>query len=244
MAERAQSDAAPPDESTDRPRILLFFDYACPFCYIDHFRFKDLRREFPVEVMLVPFELRPDMPPDGVSIREYGLTHPPHVEDYLRRNAQAAGVSYEEPDRLPATHDAMVLGEVARDEGEARHWEVHEAIFRAYFGQGRDIGQRAVLLDLAEEHGLERSELALAWDDGAYDSRLEAFSRLALDIGVAATPSALVCGELFVGSRPRRVLASAIRRCLGIEEEAEVPAAPHAETDASQAVDTQHPARR
>lgn len=200
------------------PRVLVFFDYACPFCYIDHFRVKQLRSTYDLEMTLVPFELRPTMPEEGVSVREAGLEHPPHVEAHLLREAREGGFPYQPPERVPKSHDALVLGELGRDAGEDEHWQVHEAIFRAYFGQGRDIGSRAVLLDIAEEQALDRDELVRAWDDAEYDARLEAFARIALGLGVTATPAILVCDELFIGSRPFKVLEAAVQRCRGGHE--------------------------
>ena len=51
------------------PRVLVFFDYACQFCYLDWPRFKRLRAEHDAELFLVPFELRPQLPDEGVADR-------------------------------------------------------------------------------------------------------------------------------------------------------------------------------
>ncbi|MBU4555400.1 MAG: DsbA family protein, partial [Actinobacteria bacterium] len=68
------------------PRILLFYDYACPFCYVDQFRFDRLVSERDVDIVLVPFELRPDMPDEGHNVSELeaaGMDHG-HIEEHLR----------------------------------------------------------------------------------------------------------------------------------------------------------------
>ena len=58
-------------------------------------------------------------------------------------------------DYLPNTHDALVMGELARDAGPDVHDAVHDAIFAAYFAHGRDIGDRDILLDVAAAEGLD-----------------------------------------------------------------------------------------
>ena len=94
------------------------------------------------------------------------------------------------------------------------HERVHRAIFDAHFGRGMDIGSREVLLGLAEATGLDRAAVERAWGDGAYDARLASFRDFAHSLGVTATPSALVCDELLVGTHPFGQLADAAERCL------------------------------
>jgi predicted DsbA family dithiol-disulfide isomerase len=199
----------------ERPRVLVFFDYACPFCYVDQHRFDALESELDLEfdIFLVPFELRPNMPEEGVDLTEEGAGHSERVDEYLERAAEKEGFAFTQPTQLPKTHKALVLGEVARDLGDAVHRTVHAAIFGAYFGDGRDIGSPEVLLEIAGELGIERDELERAWNDGTYDERLHQFRHVAMHLGLDATPAALICNELFIGSRPAGVLRDALERC-------------------------------
>jgi predicted DsbA family dithiol-disulfide isomerase len=74
-------------------RVLIFYDYACPFCYVDQFRFDRLENEQPdVEFALAPFELRPDMPEEGYQMSELEAAgQSDRVEDHLVRIAQRDG---------------------------------------------------------------------------------------------------------------------------------------------------------
>jgi len=200
--------------SSERPRVLVWFDYSCPFCYIDYFRFERLATEHDIEVVSVPFELRPSIPPEGISARDQGLEHSEHVAAYLARIAKEEGIELLERDLLPNTHLALLLGEVARDAGSAVHRAVHVGIFDALYGQGLDTGGGGVLLDVAETAGLPREAAEAAWTDARYEERLHAFRHLALSMGVDATPAALICNELLIGARPVAVLEAAISRCL------------------------------
>ncbi len=67
-----------------RPMVLLFFDYACAFCYVDRFRFERLPREYAAEVVPVPFESRPEMPSEGFSAEAHGLRYTESVVVPLR----------------------------------------------------------------------------------------------------------------------------------------------------------------
>ena len=121
-----------PADAQVTPRILVFFDYACQFCYLDWPRFKRLRAEHGAELFLVPYELRPAMPAEGVRIDELGGHHSEHVEEHMKLMAAEGGLDLVFPDFVPNTHFALSLGEYARALGPEAHEAVHEAIFTAY----------------------------------------------------------------------------------------------------------------
>ncbi len=163
--------------------------------------------------MPIPFELRPDMPEEGVSASGSGLSHPEHVEAQLLRQAREAGEPMVLPDHLPKTHLAILMAEVARDHGAAVHAAVHAAIYSAYFGEGRDIGDRTVLLGIALQQGLQDAEVIAAWKADTYEERLRAFAQLALSLGVGTTPAAFACSRLMLGTQPYRVMREVMAQC-------------------------------
>jgi predicted DsbA family dithiol-disulfide isomerase len=183
----------------------------------------------------VPFELRPSLPEEGVSLGEVGAAHSDRVNDHLFKVARQNGVPFMLVDRVPNTHLALAMSEFARDLGPERYQQVHEAIFRAYQGEGRDIGSRSVLLEIARDAGIDEEELEAAWDQERYDGRLHAFRHYGLEVGVRATPSALICDELLVGFRPYAVLEAALRRCLAGDANAGDTVAPGEESDSATA---------
>jgi predicted DsbA family dithiol-disulfide isomerase len=214
MSITESSHAAAHGSAAETPRVLVFFDYACQFCYLDWPRFKRLRAEHDAELFLIPFELRPDMPAAGVSIDEFGGKHSERVEEHMRKMAEEGGLRFGSPDFVPKTHYALALGEFARDLGPEAHEAVHEAIFEAYNADERDIGSPDVVVDVAESRGLDPQEVRAALAEGRYDNRIHEFLHLALSFGINATPSAIICNELLIGSRPYQVLEAALRDCL------------------------------
>lgn len=210
-AEETQSaDAAAPVT----PRVLVFFDYACQFCYLDWPRLKRLRREHGAELFLVPYELHPELPSEGASLSGLGLGHSERVEEHMRHMAREGGLSLASPEFLPNTHLALALGEYGRDLGPEKHESLHEAIFAAYSGAAEDIGSRDVLFGVARANGLDAEDVARALGEGRFDERLRHFRELALSLGISATPAALICNELLIGTRPYQVLAHALEHCL------------------------------
>ncbi len=225
--ETPQDTGSASEGATVTPRILLFYDYTCPFCYVDQFRFDRLVRERDVEIVLVPFELRPEMPDAGWNMSELqasGLDHG-HIEEHLLDIAQREGFPMTLPPFLPKTHLALALGELARDRGHEAHMAMHRAIFGAHFGDGADIGSRKVLRSIAAQLGYAAQELDRIWDEGTYDERLHQFRHVAMHLGIASTPAALICNELLIGSRPYKNIQDALDRCLVTPDNVEAVAA-------------------
>jgi len=171
--------------------------------------------EYDIELVLAPFELRPDMPKEGIKLAGQDQSgHSGRVEEYLIKSAAREGASMVLPDFLPNTHLAMGMAEIGRDAGDRVHKELHAAIFSAYFEAGLDIGDRGVLLDIGKRQGLDPAIIEEAWSAGEYDERLSQFRRLGATLGVDSTPAALVCNELLIGAQPYQIIKKAVGRCL------------------------------
>lgn len=174
-----------------------------------------MRRTTDVEIVLVPFELRPDMPEEGYQVSELELSgHSDRVENHLLKLAARDGFPMVIPPFIPKTHLALLLAELGRDAGVEAHRELHAAIFAAHFGQGKDIGSRDVLLEIGSAYGYDSGEIEDVWESDRYSERLHQFRHVTMHLGVDATPAALICNELLIGSRPYQVLKDAVDRCL------------------------------
>lgn len=51
-------------------KILVFSDYACPFCYVGKGIIDELKKEFEIEDEWMPFELHPEIPQEGKKVSE------------------------------------------------------------------------------------------------------------------------------------------------------------------------------
>lgn len=147
--------------------IDIISDVICPWCYVGKRRLEKaiaaLERQYEVRVRWLPFQLNPTMPKDGISRRDYRTRKFGSWERSLELDAQmaAAGAAegihfaFDRIERTPNTLDAHRLIWLADKEGVQD--AVVEALFVAYFTEGRDISNRDTLLDVVAEAGLDRN---------------------------------------------------------------------------------------
>lgn len=192
----------------------IISDPICPWCFIGwHNLTRALDgRDHPFVIAWHPFQLNPDMDPGGMDRRIYletkfgGKDQAVQVYGRIAAAAEQAGldIDFAAIDRTPNTLDAHRLIHWAGV--EHRQSAVADALFRAYFQQGRNIGDRDVLVDIADGAGLDAAMIArlLASEADAADTRArDAHARAQ---GVRGVP-AFVLGEghLLSGAQPPQV---------------------------------------
>jgi predicted DsbA family dithiol-disulfide isomerase len=157
-------------------KLDILSDPICPWCYIGKAnldRALEKHPDHPFEIEWHPFQLNPDMPAGGMDRREYletkfgGKENAASIYARIDEAARAAGleINWEGIAVTPSTLDAHRLIHWAGLEG--RQTPVVAALFRAYWREGRDIGDREVLLDIAEAAGLDRAMIARLYETGA-----------------------------------------------------------------------------
>jgi predicted DsbA family dithiol-disulfide isomerase len=145
-------------------RLDIFSDPVCPWCFIGK---ANLDRallaspDHPFQIQWHPFQLNPDLPPEGVDKRRYleakfgGKAQVDAITDRLRDVARAAGVDMDpdKPSRMPNTLDAHRMIHWAGIEGLQA--QVVQGLMQAYWTEGRDIGDQATLADIAGAAGMD-----------------------------------------------------------------------------------------
>ncbi|MCC5986641.1 MAG: DsbA family oxidoreductase [Pararhodobacter sp.] len=182
----------------------IFSDPICPWCYIGKAKLDaalEIRPDHPFIIQWHPFMLNPDMPKGGMDRRDYLEAkfggQKGAVDAYLpvQRAADAAGLKIDlaRITRTPATLDAHRLIHWAGLEG--RQAAVVSALFRAYFSEGRDIGETETLADIAAAAGMDRAMTAmlLAGDADAADIRARDADIRAR--GLAGVPAFVIAGQ-------------------------------------------------
>ena len=156
--------------------IDIISDVICPWCCIGKRRLKKAIAAHggPVTVRWLPFQLNPTMPTEGISRREYRTIKFGSWERSQELDAQVAAAgkaegihfAFDRIERTPNTLDAHRLIWLADKEGVQD--AVVEALFQAYFTEGRDISNRQTLLDVVTEAGLDRqrAEAVLKGNNG------------------------------------------------------------------------------
>ena len=158
--------------------VGVISDVICPWCYIGKRRLEKAvaarQRQQDVQVRWHPLQLNPHMPKEGMNRREYRTAKFGSWERSLALDAQVAAAgraegipfAHDKIERTPNTLDAHRLIWLAEKDGVQN--AVVEALFRAYFTEGRDISRTTVLLGVVAEAGLDRkrAETFLNGDEG------------------------------------------------------------------------------
>jgi predicted DsbA family dithiol-disulfide isomerase len=202
---------------TARIRIEIASDVVCPWCYIGKRRLEKalglLGDRVEAEVSWLPFQLNPGMPGGGMPRAEYrrakfGSAARAQALD-ARVAAEGAGegiaFAFERIERTPNTAAAHRLIDLAQAQGGAAGVVV-EALFRAYFEEARDIGDAAVLAEIAARAGVE------GWPARADAARVEELEELVRGFGVSGVPTFIFDRRSGLsGAYPPEQLAAAIR---------------------------------
>lgn len=204
-----------------RLTITAYSDYICPWCYIGWRRIEALEREFPVDIEWRPFELHPETPKSGVGARDVfgGSPRAAAVGRNIEQLAAASGIEMRMPRLIANSHLALEAAEFAREQGAFEPF--HAALFDAYFGEGRDIGDAGVLCDIAAACGIDAGELRRALNDGRYAAAIDSATASAREDGIMSTPTFVYEGGFrLVGAQEYDVFASITRRILQRRAEA------------------------
>ena len=192
-------------------RVLVWSDYICPFCFVGLERAHWLEREHGASVEWLPFDLHPEYPPEGIPRAALEERYGPQIHERTREAVEAAGLEYGPPERIPRSLKALALAELARDRG--LHGALHDRIMRAYWSEGRDIGDAGVLAELAVETGLEEDEALAAFEDEGYLRRVAGSTRAAQEHGVNAVPAFVLDDRLLVlGAQPYETFEHALEQ--------------------------------
>ena len=165
-----------------------------------------------MEAVWLPFELHPEIPPEGIPRDEYfPIAYRARIDANLRAMSAEAGLLMKPRDRLINTRAALATAEFARDNGGFD--AVHRALFKAHWEGTARLESVADLRRVAEGTGLDGEELEAALDEGRYDELLDANRREATQVGIDAIP-AHVFGRRFlvVGAHPYELFKQVVDR--------------------------------
>ncbi|MBU7580337.1 MAG: DsbA family oxidoreductase [Porphyrobacter sp.] len=216
--------------------IDIWSDVMCPWCLIGYGQLtralQELDGEIAAEIRWRPFELNPQMPAEGEEqeahlARKYGrpAEEGARLRGQMKAIAESAGVSLswdgDSPDGKEAppammwnTRDCHKLLAFALEQaGPEVQTALKLALFRAHFNQRRNLGDRAVLLDIAAASGLHRAAAKAALDDPELEARVLAEEAQAWDMNISGVPAMVVEGRFLIpGAQGPEVYVNALRR--------------------------------
>ncbi len=212
-------------------KLDIISDPICPWCYIGKTqldRALEAHPDHPFQIEWHPFQLNPDMPREGMDRRTYletkfgGREQAVSVYARIAEAATAAGLDIDlgAIERTPNTLDAHRMIHWAGVEG--RQTAMVSALFRAYFKEGRDIGDPEVLADIADGVGLDAALIhrLLASDADLADIRTR--DTWAREHGVTGVPTFVVAQRHAVpGAQPPELWARVIAEMAHSEDRSE-----------------------
>jgi predicted DsbA family dithiol-disulfide isomerase len=203
-------------------RIEVVSDVVCPWCYIGKRRLEKalalVAGSLAPQVTWLPFQLNPGMPAEGMPRAEYRRAKFGSVERGRQLDARVAaegrgeGIAFalERIERTPNTFAAHQLIDLAQQAGVGG--AVVDALFRAYFEEARDVGDREVLLAIAESAGLVRAQAEARWADAAEARRVAELEDSMKALGISGVPTFILERKFGVsGAQPAEALAAAMR---------------------------------
>ncbi|CAN7217525.1 DsbA family oxidoreductase [Rhizobacter sp. LjRoot28] len=205
-------------------KIDFVSDVSCPWCAIGlkslETALERIGPDLPVELHFQPFELNPQMGPEGQDIAEhlsqkYGLN-----PEQLARNSEAirergASVGFTftmgARRRIYNTFDAHRLLHWAGLEG--RQLALKHALFKAYFTDGQDPSDHELLVRVASEVGLDAARARAVLTGGEYADEVREEERFYQQQGISAVPAVIIDDRhLIQGGQPAEVFEQALRQ--------------------------------
>ena len=212
-------------------KLDILSDPICPWCYIGKaYLDRALQKagDHPFLIEWHPFQLNPEMPAGGMDRRAYleakfgGKDGAVRAYAPVVEHAEKAGLSinFEGIGRTPNTLDAHRLIHWAGI--EQRQTPVVAALFKAYFVDGRDIGDKATLAELAGECGLDAAMTATLLAGEADADDIRARDAHARERGVTGVPTFILANQhVLTGAQPPELWGKVIEDVRGLMKEAE-----------------------
>jgi predicted DsbA family dithiol-disulfide isomerase len=216
----------PPEPVMSKPiRIDFVSDVSCPWCIIGLGGLEEalsrLDGVVAADIHFQPFELNPDMAPEGENIvehigRKYGSTPAQSAMNRQMIKDRAASVGFtmatSDQSRIYNTFDAHRLLHWAESQGLERQGALKHALFEAYFTLGQNPGDTDVLVAAAEKAGLDGAAAREVLDSGRYADAVRAEEHRWRMAGISAVPAVVINQKYLIsGGQPPEAFEEALR---------------------------------
>ena len=210
-------------------KIDFVSDIACPWCAVGlnalEIALKRIGDDIPVTLHMQPFELNPDMALEGVDANEYlankyGLSAAQLAANRaeIRARGEAVGFAFGERSRVWNTFDAHRLLHWAGRQDTAKQRALKHALLRSYHGEGRNPSSKGVLLELAQEVGLDCPAAQRILESDIYTREVREAEQFWIRNGINSVPAVIIDEQhLISGGQPPEVFEQALRK-IAIQE--------------------------
>ena len=219
------------DAPTETPSVRIDFvsDIACPWCAVGLNALEQaiagLDGALRVDLHFQPFELNPQMAAEGEDAdehlaRKYGLDAAQLAQnrEVLRQRGADVGFTFGQRGKVVNTFDAHRLLHWAGEQSPGLQRALKHALLRAYFTDGRDVSDAAVLVDVATSVGLDAAGAGALLASDAFMAQVRQQEQLYQARGIRAVPSVIINDRhLIQGGQPPELFARALRQVAGLD---------------------------
>lgn len=203
--------------------IEIVSDIVCPWCYLGQRRLRlaldELKDVLTADVVWKPFQLDPNVPPEGLDTFDYlakkigGAEAVRKSHETLTRLGEEIGLPFalKKAKRFPNTLDAHRLIHWAGVVGLEMQDKIARALFKANFVDGLDIGDRATLAQIAVDAGMDRRTIEKRLSDKTDVETVRREIAHAQQMGVSGVPCFIFDHQYAVtGAQPVEVFVNAL----------------------------------
>jgi predicted DsbA family dithiol-disulfide isomerase len=175
--------------------ILLFMDFVCEWCYLGKKILDGLHEHYDFDVNYMFMEIHPDTPETGMPMKLH-LHFPERFYALLNRLGMPYQIHFCDREVFSNTHQALLLGEVARQSGKAEAYV--NALWDAYMVEGKNISDKRILAEIALSVGLSPQDADKPRYDGSYQASLTRNERLSQTYGAQGQVPAFIVNNEYI----------------------------------------------
>jgi predicted DsbA family dithiol-disulfide isomerase len=199
--------------------IEIVSDAVCPWCYVGKKRLdkamQKLSSEYEFSIQWKPFQLHPEMPPEGMPGMEllekkYGVERARQMLVTMTETGKTEGISFNFP-AIPYTPNTKLYHRLVKYAGMFHKQDMLvNSLFHAYFESGEDINDPKTLVDHAEKVGLDPEEVHKFLNSDSFLKEVEEEEEVYRNAGITGVPSFIINRKyLVVGAQPPEYFESA-----------------------------------
>jgi predicted DsbA family dithiol-disulfide isomerase len=181
--------------------IEIVSDAVCPWCYIGKKRLEKamdkLSSEYDFSIQWKPFQLHPEMPPEGMPGTEllekkYGVERAKQMLTSMTETGKTEGISFNFP-AIPFTPNTKLYHRLVKYASMFHKQDaLVNSLFQAYFEMGEDISDPNTLLSHAERAGLDREEVSKFLNSDSFLKEVEDEEEIYRNAGITGVPSFII----------------------------------------------------
>ena len=177
-------------------------------------RIEQLKKDYDIDIRWVAFPLHPNTPEEGLTIEELFAGRSVDVEKVMSRVRQVAHELGLPLGKREKTYNSRLAQELAKwAESRGRGDSFHQAVFRTYFVEGKNIGKVDVLAALSKSIGLPEEEARTVLELRTFREAVDSDWSRSRALGIRGVPTFLVNRQAVVGFQPYKVFEQLMKTC-------------------------------